>query len=461
MSLGSFTEFTYPLYETAPHQALIDAKLEAVERGEIKRLMIRCPPRHGKSEKATIRFPAWFLGRNPSKQIICASYNTTLATKFGRAVRNLVDSREFAAVFPHVKLAADSKAADMWGTAQGGSYVACGVRSSMTGHGAHLLTIDDPVKNREEADSETVRDAVREWYSSTARTRLMPGGAIVLIYTPWHEDDLGGWLLEEAEHGGEQWDVVSMPAMAEDDDVLSREPGQALWPAWYDRSALKEIKSSVSPRDWAALYQCRPIPEGGNFFERKWFEFYDDPPKHLRTYGASDFALGDNEEADFTVHGVVGVDANDTIYLLDLWRDKVVSDRSVDAMIDMILQYRPLTWGGEKGQIEKSLGPFIDKRMRERNAYCRRVLYARPHDKVVMARSFQARMSMGKVVFPRSAPWFLDLHREMLSFPAGKHDDQVDMLALIGMMMENMVKAIAPDRVQPQAVGGGFDVFSV
>jgi hypothetical protein len=234
-----FTEYTFQQYEAAEHHRLIAEKLEAVERGEIDRLMIFMPPRHGKSELASKRFPAWYLGRNPDRQIIAASYNSDLAGDFGRNVRNIVRERRFRNVFPEVELAADSQAANRWNTNKGGSYVAAGVGTAVTGRGAHLLLIDDPVKDREEADSETTREKVYSWYTSTAYTRLMPGGAVVVIQTRWHEDDLAGRLLEAEAKGGDKWDKLILPA------VMSN--GEALWPDRYPVPVPEPYQGSHRP----------------------------------------------------------------------------------------------------------------------------------------------------------------------------------------------------------------------
>lgn len=197
-SMIAFTCYTNPLYEPAPHHHLIAEALEAVERGEIDRLMIFMPPRHGKSELASRRFPAWALGRNPMRHIIAASYNSELAGDFGREVRNIIASQEFANVFPGITLAADSQAANRWHTNKGGAYAAAGVGTAMTGRGANILLIDDPVKDREEADSPTVQQRNWAWYTSTAYTRLEKGGAIIIIQTRWNVDDLAGMVLKAA-----------------------------------------------------------------------------------------------------------------------------------------------------------------------------------------------------------------------------------------------------------------------
>lgn len=432
-SLVPFTEFTLPYYQPANHHRLIAEKLEAVERGEIKRLMIFMPPRHGKSELASKRFPSWYLGRNPEKQIIAASYNSELSTDFGREVRNIVGSQEYAKLF-NVSLAADSQAADRWHTSAGGAYVAAGVGTAITGRGANVLLIDDPFKDRQEADSEVTRERVWSWYTSTAYTRLMPGGAVILIQTRWHEDDLAGKLLNAQGRGGDKWHVLSLSALAE---------GKPLWPEWYGLEALERIRSVIGPRDWGSLYQQEPLPEGGAYFKRDWFRYYDEKPKHLRIYCASDYAVTASDN-DYTVHLVAGVDEHDDLYILDLWREQASSDVWVEMKLDLAEKWKPIQWAEENGQIIKGVGPFIDRRQRERKVWFYREQYTSSVDKAVRARSIQARMSMGKVYLPRNAPWLADFERELLSFPAGKHDDQVDAFSLIGRMLTNMYAAQIP-----------------
>ena len=198
----------------------------AVERGDIKRLMIFMPPRSGKSTLASIYFPAWFIGRNPTKQIITASYSGRLSEDFGRKVRNTISDSDFGDIFPNVSLAPDSKASNRWHTNKDGVYMAVGVQGATTGRGADLFIIDDPVRDAAEADSELIRDKVWDWFATVAYTRLQPEGRIVVVQTRWHEDDLSGRLLTDMEDGGQQWDVLTLPAIAEENDVLGRKPGE-------------------------------------------------------------------------------------------------------------------------------------------------------------------------------------------------------------------------------------------
>ena len=429
--LIAFTEYTLPQYETAPHHRLIAHKLQQVESGEISRLAIFVPPRHGKSELASRRFPAWYLGRHPDRQIITASYNADLASDFGRDVRNIVGSADFQNVFG-ITLATDSQAANRWHTNKGGSYVAAGVGTAITGRGAHVLLIDDPVKDRADADSELVRKATWDWYRSTAYTRLMPGGAVILIQTRWHEDDLAGRLLDSGE-----WEVLSLPALAEEDDPLNRQVGEALWPQWYDREELEHTRSVVGDREWSALFQQKPQADEGAYFKREWLRFYRDIPPNLTYWGGSDYAVTANG-GDYTVHGVIGVTADQDIYIVDWWRGRETTEVWIEEFLRLAQKWKPARWAEEGGQIRRALDPFIVRRMKETHTYVTREQFTPSRDKATRARAIQGRMSMGKVYLSADASWTGELVTELLKFPFGKHDDQVDVLSLFGMMLDKL-----------------------
>ena len=424
-SLIRFTEFTLPGYQAADHHRQIAEALESVEQGKTKRLMIFMPPRHGKSELASRRFPAWYLGRHPDRQIIASSYNSELASDFGRDVRNTVASPEYNEVFG-IGLKEDSKAANRWNTDKGGSYIAAGVGTAVTGRGAHVALIDDPFKDRQEADSETTRERVWDWYRSTLYTRLMPRGSIILIQTRWHEDDLAGRLLEDMKTGGDQWDVLELKAL---------ENGKALWPDWYPLESLEQIKRAIGPREWSALYQQSPQPDEGTFFLRDWFNNWKDLPK-LKIYGTSDYAVTDGG-GDYTVHRVWGVDKDSHLYRLDGWRGQTASNEWIETQLDLIAKHKPFAWFSEKGVIQKAVEPMLLKRMRERKTHCRLEWLPSIHDKPTRARGFQSRAAMGMVHMEPGA----DLG-EFLAFPAGKHDDEVDCASLIGMALDQAHPAI-------------------
>jgi predicted phage terminase large subunit-like protein len=443
-NLIAFTEYTNPGYSSAPHHRKIAEKLEAVERGEIDRLAIFMPPRHGKSELASRRFPAWYLGRNPDRQIIAASYNSDLASDFGREVRNIVAGPEYCAIFD-TRLREDSRAAERWNTEQGGAYVAAGVGTAVTGRGAHILLIDDPLKDREEADSEIRRQRVWEWYASTAYTRLMPGGAVILIQTRWHEDDLAGRLLETKT--GDKWDVLDLPAL--------NEAGEALWPEWYGAKSLERIRTAIGPREWSALYQQRPSPEDGNYFRVDWLKPYNKAPARetLRVYGASDYAVT-KDGGDWTCHVVVGLDPEGRMYLLDLWRKQAAADEWIEAFCDLVKEWKPIGWAEETGQIRSGVGPFLDRRQRERKAFVAREQFPTRGDKAVRAQSIRGRMALEGLYVPTAAPWYPGLRSELLSFPAGKHDDQVDALGLVGQLLDHMANGVKPSEPERKKDAG-------
>lgn len=457
-SLIAFTRYTKPDYRPAGHHKLIADALERVERGQCKRLMIFMPPRHGKSELASRRFPAWFLGRNPDRSVIAASYNSELATDFGREVRDIVASRLFTNVFD-VKLSENSQAAGRWHTNGRGGYVAAGVGTAVTGRGAHVLLIDDPFKDRVEADSEVTREKVWRWYTSTAYTRLEGDvapealddddiwndflediqtgdaeafeGAIVLIMTRWNEDDLGGRLLAAEAKGGDQWEVLDLPAL--------NDKGEALWPQKYSAERLERIKKAIGPRDWSALYQQRPSPDEGTYFRREWFKRHAaaDPKtasagRHV--YITSDFAVSEGR-GDYTEHGVWGYGHDETLYQLDWWSGQTASDEWIERLIDMVAKWKPLCYFGEQGVIEKAVRPMLTRSMQSRKVFSRMEWVPSIADKATRARSFQSRAAMGKVSL-------LDtdvgerLLSQLLTFPAGKHDDAVDVCSLMGMVID-------------------------
>lgn len=444
--LIAYAAYQWPSYQDAHHHRLIARHLEMVERGEITRLMITMPPRHGKSMLASEFFPAWYMGRNPDHYVVTATYAQELADDFGRKVKNQIEDPSFQHVFPGVGLADDSKSAKRFhiegqigglehATTQRGAFYAVGVGGPLTGRGAHLLLIDDPVKNREDAESEVMRRKTKDWYTSTAYTRLMPGGRIVIIQTRWHEDDLSGWL--QAEHGHEDWTVLNLPAISDD--------GDALWPEQYDVEALERIKRALPPRDWSALYQQRPSPDTGDYFKREWIIPVDvvPPREQMAIYGGSDYAVT-ADGGDYTVHSVIGVDHTGRMYLLDLWRQQASSDVWVDAFCALVRKWKPIGWAEETGQIKSGVGPFLVKRMLETGSYTVREQFPTRGDKAVRAQSIRGRMSMQGLHVPRDAPWYSDFVAELMSFPVGVHDDQVDAIGLAGQLMDRIGSGEAP-----------------
>jgi predicted phage terminase large subunit-like protein len=405
------------------------------------RLMLQMPPRHGKSQLASVNFPAWYLGRNPRHEIISATYAGLLAKDFSKKVRALMREPRYKQVFPKAGLDKDSQNIDGWNTKAGGTYVPAGVDGGITGKGAHCLIIDDPVKNAEEAESSNQREAVKAWYSSTAYTRLAPGGGILIIQTRWHDDDLSGWLENRTIAGeGENWEIVRYPAVALKDEKY-RKKGEALHPERYDKNALSRIELAVGPRVWDALYQQHPVAEDGTYFSKDMFKYYSgSPPALMHYYAAWDFAIGKLDRNDYTVGITVGVDREDNIWLVDLRRGRWDAFEIAEQVIGMHKEYNAMVTGVERGQLSMAIGPYLDKRIQEEKCYSLALRDMAPgkRDKESRARVIQGRMKQGKVYFPSQALWLPALREEMLKFPLAQHDDMVDALAYIGLLMQEM-----------------------
>lgn len=412
---------------------------EQVANQESPRLMLFMPPRHGKSTLASVAFPAWHIGRHPDHEFISCSYSGSLAMNFSRKVRQLLREPVYKNVFEKSRLDKDSQSVESWQTTRGGGYVAAGVGGGITGKGANILVIDDPVKNREDAESENNREATWDWYTSTAYTRLSPGGGILVILTRWHDDDLAGKLLRHAEDGADQWEVIKYPAIAEEDEKF-RKVGESLHPERYNVDALEQIRKAIGPRDWSALYQQNPVSDEGDYFSRDMIRYYDFDEidtSQLNYYCAWDLAIGQRDRNDYSVGIVVGVDEYDTLYVVDVVRGKYDGFELVEQILDLYETWRPSIVGIERGHIEMALGPFLQKRTRERGlneAYFKDLKVGK-RDKEARARAIQGRMQQGMVYFPKDAIWTGPMVAELLRFPNGTHDDQVDALAWIGLMM--------------------------
>lgn len=405
------------------------------------------PPGSAKSTYASVLFPPWLLA-NSCWNILAASHTSELATRWGRRIRNLITEH---ADELRIYLATDSKAADRWALIDGAEYYAAGVGTGIAGFRARLGLIDDPIRSRQDADSELIRDRIWDWYINDFRTRLVPGAAEIMIQTRWHEDDLAGRALQHNE-----WRVIELPALAiESNDPLGRAIGEPLWDDddYGYGAQLVELSTSTPARTWSALYQQRPAPDTGDYFKAEWLKPYNLAPARetMVVYGASDYAVTDRG-GDYTVHAVVGLDPEERMYLLDIWRGQKQGDVWIDALCDLIIAWKPMAWAEEQGQIKSAIGPFLTQRMRERKAYTAREQFTtRTGDKAVRAQSIRGRMALNGLYVPMQAPWYAALRSELLTFPAGKHDDQVDALGLIGQLLDQMIggrkpKKIAPDR---------------
>ena len=355
-SLASWMGYRGSPFKPALHHQLMIAELEKIESGANRRLMLLLPPGSAKSTYGSVEFPAWYVGRNPKSAVIAASNTNDLAERFSRRVRNIVLEPSFKRVFD-VSVAEDYGAAGKWDTDKGGEYYAAGVGGAIAGRRADLAIIDDPVKSREDADSDRSRDKQWEWYVNDLLTRMKPNASIILIMTRWHEDDLGGRILERE---ADKWKVFRIPMEAGEDDPLGREVGERLWSEWYTEEMLDLAKQDL--RSWNALYQQNPHSEEGGYFKSAWLLNYDDAPKDLKIYGASDYAVTEGG-GDWTEHGIMGVDASGNQYILDWWRGQTSPDKWIDKMADLIEKWQPYCWFGEAGPIRRSVEPFMMKRL--------------------------------------------------------------------------------------------------
>jgi len=423
--------------------------LEDVAAKKSPRLILQVPPRTGKSELASINFPSWVLGHHPEWDIISTSYAASLAEGFSRKARDKVASKEYTTVFD-TRLDDNAKSIQTWATNKGGTYNAAGVGGGIVGKGAHIGIIDDPFKSKEDAYSETNRESVWDWYTTAFYTRLAPGGGVLIIMQRWHEDDLAGRLIKKMNEDpdADQFDVVHYPAIAEGDEQYRKE-GDALHPERYSVKQLMQIKKNMHPSDWEALYQQNPTMADGDYFTRDMFHEYktkDRPAlSSLAIYQAWDLAIGQKESNDFSVGACIGVDENDNHYVLEMKVGRWDAFGLVEEIIDFAKSYKPRVVGIETSQIEMAIGPLLTKRMRERKEFfaIERMKPGR-RDKEMRARTLQGRMQQGMVAWPFGAAWFQKCQNEMLAFPAGKHDDQVDALAYIYLMLESMRSPYIP-----------------
>jgi predicted phage terminase large subunit-like protein len=419
----------------------LDAFLGAVYCRQSPRLLITAPPRHGKSQLASRMFPAYAFGKFPDINLISTSYNYSLASAMSRDVQRIMDSDDYRDLYPDTRLVPKGRRAEGDADYQRqagqfeivdheGVYRSAGVRGTITGTGADILIIDDPVKNREDADSPTYRDNVWNAYASVLRTRLSPGGGIILIQTRWHEDDLAGRLLEVARGGGEDWKCLNYPAIAEADGG-KRKAGEALHPERFSLEDLLQTKAAMGSYEFAALYQQRPTPDEGAVFRKDWFRewSYADLPedgKFGKLAMSWDMTFKDGSGSDFVVGQVWGRKGA-RAFLLDQVRKRMGFVETCQALKDMAAKWRPR--GLREILVEDTAnGPAVIDTLKKVDGLDRLIPVKPDGSKRARAHAVTAFFEAGDVFFPPDAPWTGELKHELLSFPSGAHDDQVDAL---------------------------------
>ncbi len=418
INLCAFGAAMRPSFDaSAAHIRILAARLQAVERGEIERLIIAMPPRHGKSYMTTELFPAWFLGRRPGGFIISAACTQELSDRFGRSVRNLMIDPRFSAVFPNSRLSDDSSAVSRFSTRAGGEYFGIGRGGAVVGRGADLLIIDDPIRDAQEAGSANIRSQLHQWYSEVAYTRLHPGAGVIIISTRWHEDDLVGWLLRE--HREEGWRVLSLPATAERDEGWRKE-GEPLWPERYSTETLQQIRTQIGGAAFASQYQQRPAPAGGAIFRREWWQYFSTPPAELsRIVLSLDCAFKGNAGNDYSAATIWG-ESKAGFFLLFAVRGRWEFPELKRRIFLLASEWRPHTILIE----DAASGQSAIQELRDTSLP---ILPVKPlSGKVERANAVTPIVESGRVFLPAAAGWLADFLDEMSAFPAAAHDDFVD-----------------------------------
>ena len=436
--LSYFTLHTKPDYLLGwVHKEIcdeLDRFLQDVADKKSPRLIITMPPRSGKSELVSRRFPAFALGRNPELQIIATSYSSDLSQRFNRDVQRVIDDEKYFDLFPNTRLSNSRVRTDSQGSyirtsdlfeivGHAGAYRSCGVGGGITGQGADILIIDDPIKDRAQASSKTIRESIWDWYTSTAYTRLSPGGGVIVMATRWHTDDLIGRLIQRLGEG-DTFRIVNYPAIAEHDE-LHRKAGEALHPERYPLSTLLQIQKTIGSRDWEALYQQHPVPDGGALFKLEWFRRWTAsslPPEFDHTLMSWDMTFKDSKKSDYVVGQVWGK-KGPNFYLLDQVRGQWDFVKTKE-MVRVLAQKWPRVV--RKLVEDKANGSAVISELK--STVSGFVPITPTESKEARASSVTPYFEAGNVFIPEdcAAPWVPHYVSELLEFPAGSHDDQVD-----------------------------------
>jgi predicted phage terminase large subunit-like protein len=420
-SFMEYIRYIWPGFIEGDHHRLIADKLTRVAKGELKRLIVNMPPRHTKSEFASIYFPSWAMGLKPDMKIMQTTHTADLSINFGRKVRNLMDSDEYSKIFGEVSLASDSKSAGKWQTNKGGEYFAAGVGGAIAGRGADLLIIDDP-HSEQDAMSINLLDSCYEWYTSGPRQRLQPGGAIVIVMTRWNTADLTGRLLNrQTESHSDQWEVVELPAIFEDS-------GNVLWPEFWKKEELDAVKASIPVSKWNAQYQQNPTSEEGAIIKRDWWQLWehDEPPSCHYVIQSYDTAFSKKETADYSAITTWGVfkpqeGMGDAIVLLDAQKGRwdfpelkaIAQEQYTEYQPDMVLIEAQASGTPLTHELRAMGIPVVNYRP------------SRGNDKMSRVHAVSPVFEAGMVWAPDRV--FADeVIEECAAFPFAPHDDYVD-----------------------------------
>lgn len=434
--LRHWAHYVDPNHLWPPHLSRIEKLLTyEVEPGQGRRVIVTMPPRHGKSEVISGKFPSWYIGRNPDRRVILTSHTASLAIDYSARNRDYLiayGSEVFGCTVDLKRSASE----DWRIRGRRGGIRAAGVGGSITGRGADLLIMDDPFKDYREAHSKTVRDHVWNWWTAVALTRLEPGGSIVVISTRWHADDLIGRILDTAKRTGEQWTIIDLPALAEENDPLGRAAGEPLWPARFGRETLLQMRETMGSYMFDALYQQQPTRHGGSIFTRSWFRYYRDAggyyelltPNGVKRVSKRDCwlfqtvdpAATERDTSDYFACGTWAVTPESDLLLVDMFRERLETPKHRTLMQALYHRYEPALQGVEKSTFGLSLIQEIAK------LGLPVVPLDADRDKIARAYPIAARYETGSVYHREGAPWLQDYEDELQDFPRGAHDDQVD-----------------------------------
>ena len=414
-----FVRTVWPEFIAGNHHKIIAKKFEAIASKKIKRLIVNMPPRHTKSEFASFLFPAWMMGREPRLKIIQTSHTAELAQRFGRKVRNLIDTQDYQNVFPGMELSADSKAAGRWETNAGGEYFSAGVGGAITGRGADLLIIDDP-HSEQDALSATALENAWEWYSSGPRQRLQPGGAIVIVMTRWNTKDITGELIKaQGQPKADQWEIIEFPAILPSD--------KPVWPEYWQKEELESVKASISVAKWNAQWQQNPTAEEGAIIKREWWQTWEKSqmPGLMHVIQSYDTAFSKKETADYSAITTWGIFMPDektpNIILLDMKKGRWDFPEMKEIAYDSYKYWEP-----ESVVIEaKATGMPLTQELRMRGIPVINFTPSKGNDKLSRVNAVAPLFQSG-VVWAPDEVWAEEVIEECAAFPYGEHDDLVD-----------------------------------
>jgi predicted phage terminase large subunit-like protein len=454
-------------YVPAKHHRLIMETIERFLLDDTKQvLLLFAPPGCAKSTIVSVLLPPWYLGKFPTCNVLFATHSDEFAQRWGRACRNIVRDDGLAL---GIRLAGDSQANDRWALASGGEYYGVGIGAGIAGFRADLGIIDDPFGSRSDAMSDIVRKARWQWYLDDFSPRLKPKAKRIIMATRWHEEDISGHILEQIGQGKVTGMVLSLEAICTETDPmldpLERVKDQIIWddqPDYDYPSYVRSRQREMTTVMFSALFQQKPIPDEGEFFKAEWLKTFHTAPDRarMRIYIGTDFAVT-SADGDYTVFVVVGFDPQGHLYVLDLVRLRVNSGVWIEKLLDLIAKWKPMAVGVEKGQINASVGPFLKARMRARKVHAALEEFPSRADKAVRAQSIQGRMSLDGLYLPANELWVGDLKHELFSFPAGKHDDQVDALSIIGQLLDMVVYGTPPPEITAPKKPSDYSQFKV